>query len=96
MYVSREITMHSKGDSTGCEDGRAARSSLRVRPEAPFDVPKGRQTETKHGEFLVTEIEGAVEVPLHLPSAILGALHVGKEMHCRKAHEPDTFRKLRS
>ncbi len=59
---------------------------------------KGRQIETKHGEFLVTDsaIEGVVEVPLHLPSAILGALHVGKEMHCRKAHEPDTFRKLRT
>ncbi len=43
-------------------------------------LTKGRQTETKHGEFRVTEIEEAVEVPLHLPSAILGAQHVGKEM----------------
>jgi hypothetical protein len=58
---------------------------------------KGRQIETKHGVFLVTEIKGAVEVPLHLPSVILGTRHVGKEMHCRKAHEESyTFRKLRS
>ncbi len=28
--------MCSEGDSTGCEDGQAARSSLRLRPEAPF------------------------------------------------------------
>jgi hypothetical protein len=56
---------------------------------------KGRQTETKHGEFLVTEIEGAVEEPLNLPSAILGQLHVLASIagpSCAVYVEPDALR----